>query len=410
MFGLMKINRKQLLFVLLTFCLVIAFLEFALTLAATVSPKITQLLLSPGASIHVLRTVPDDRLGYRPNPDFPGHDSKGFRNPSIPDETSIVALGDSQTYGPGVEAQDAWPRQLAFLTGNTVYSMAYGGYGPVHSLVLWEEAVSLSPDILIEAFYAGNDLFDAFNLVYNQQQFPELRTTSADVQASIRQADALEPIAQRVTRIGNRTKIGSEVFFVREFLARQSKFYGLLRRARYELMRSAQSWENAKAWAKANPSYYQVFEDDQFRTIFTSEYRLSALDLQDSRIVEGHRISLEAIRRMHSLAARDDKRFLVVLIPTKELVFQPLVHSPSLSYRTLVQNEVQIWNTTKEFLDRHGIEYVDVLPGLREQLSAGIQPYQESRDGHPNQHGHRVIAKLIHTRLQKPQAAAHKAE
>ena len=45
--------------------------------------------------------------------------------------------------------------------------MAWGGWGPVHSLILLDEAISLHPKIIIEAFYAGNDLFDAFNIVYN---------------------------------------------------------------------------------------------------------------------------------------------------------------------------------------------------------------------------------------------------
>lgn len=146
-----------------------------LGLLAFVSPRVDRLLTSPRTPNAIPHSVPDARLVLRPNPTYPGHDRKGFRNLKVPAKTHIVALGDSQTYGHGVEPEDAWPRQLESMTGKKVYSMAWGGYGPTHSLVMWDEAIALSPKIVIEAFYAGNDLFDSFNHVYNQGQLPELK-------------------------------------------------------------------------------------------------------------------------------------------------------------------------------------------------------------------------------------------
>ncbi len=35
------------------------------------------------------------------------HDARGFRNPSAPDSTTIVALGDSHTYGTSVSSEEA---------------------------------------------------------------------------------------------------------------------------------------------------------------------------------------------------------------------------------------------------------------------------------------------------------------
>ena len=171
----MKITRKKFLFTFLTFCLVITFLELFLKVASVISPRVNELLSLKKA---ISQTIPDERLGHRPIPELHGHDSKGFRNLSVPNEAKIVALGDSQTYGTGVDSQNAWPRQLEQLSGYTVYSMAYGGYGPAHSLILWEDASSLNPEIYIEAFYSGNDLLDSFNLVYNRAQLPYLKTSN----------------------------------------------------------------------------------------------------------------------------------------------------------------------------------------------------------------------------------------
>jgi hypothetical protein len=169
-------------------------------------------------------------------------------------------------------------------------------------------------------------------------------------------------------------------------------------------------WETAKAFAAAHPAYCQVFSDGQFKTVFTSEYRLSALDLGDSRIVEGLQISLRAIQSMQGLAAAKNIRFLVVLIPTKEAVFHQLWQHPSVSYRRLIENEERVWRMTKDFLEHNSIEYLDALPVLREQLAIGIQPYKVSYDGHPNEHGHKTIAKLVAAHLESPKTSQTQAE
>lgn len=412
---IMIITRKIFFFYILTFCLVIAFLELFLAVASVVSPRVNE-LLSPKAVSHTVKvvshSVPDERLGHRPNPEFHGHDSKGFRNLSVPSEAKIVALGDSQTYGVGVDSQDAWPKKLEQLSGDTVYSMAYGGYGPVHSLILWEEASLLNPEIYIEAFYSGNDLFDSFNLVYNRAQLPNLKTSNKDTEFNIRKKEKVEPIAQHVSTMfrmkKNKTEISREIVSsIKEFLSSHSKLYGLGRQAKRELFQRIRAektdcdWDLAKKFAEINSDYCQVFENEQFRTIFTSEYRLAALDLEDSRITEGYRISLESIKRMNNLAVKQKKQFVVVLIPTKELVFKELVQNPTQNYRVLIRNEELLWKTTKEFLIMHDIDFVDALPTLQDQLNRGIQPYQVSHDGHPNEYGHQAIARLLYTEILK---------
>ena len=79
--------------------------------------------------------------------------------------------------------------------------MAFGGYGPVQSLILWDEAVALQPRIVIEAFYAGNDLFDSFDIVYNEGELSDLKSGDPQLQARVRDAERSEPIAERVSQM-----------------------------------------------------------------------------------------------------------------------------------------------------------------------------------------------------------------
>jgi hypothetical protein len=131
--------------------------ELAMNLACVISPKISNLL-----SLHGATVVQDDKLGIRPNPMFPEHDAKGWRNKTVPGSATIIAMGDSQTYGTNVRSEEAWPKQLGDMVGIEAYNIACGGYCPIHTLLLLDEALRLEPKLVIEAFYTGNDLFECY--------------------------------------------------------------------------------------------------------------------------------------------------------------------------------------------------------------------------------------------------------
>src|SRR4051812_28406717 len=59
--------------------------------------------------------VRDARLGQRPRAGYADHDERGWRNPMAVQHADIVALGDSQTYGLGVQASATWPARIAAL-------------------------------------------------------------------------------------------------------------------------------------------------------------------------------------------------------------------------------------------------------------------------------------------------------
>jgi lysophospholipase L1-like esterase len=409
----MKIDKKGVVFGLVLVGLVVLFLEGTLGALARVSPRLRGLLASPWTTY----SIPDARLGHRPNPEFPGHDANGFRNPRVPQSADVVALGDSQTYGTGVEAAQAWPGQLGALTGRSVYNMSFGGYGPAHGLLYWDGAAALGPRVVLEAVYSGNDFFDCFDLVYGRGQLPELKSPEPAVQERVREAERVEPLAEHVARMfvmdsdtppaEQGWTAATEGFSPAKWIAHHSNLYGLARRARYEWSRrrapardgTKDSWESALAFARAHPGFCQPFDGGASRTVFTSTYRLSAIDQSDPRIQEGLRILLRALGRAHARAAESHVRFIVLLIPTKEAVFEEIYRDPPESYRRLMENEALARRTMTEFLDANGIEYVDALPALRAQFAAGPQPYHWNHDGHPNEHGHRAIAEAVARRL-----------
>ena len=156
---------------------------------------------NPLRSQHISRKIDDKILGHRPNPKYPEHDENGFRNEAVPQKVDIVAMGDSQTYGAGIKRP--WPQQAQDLAGAglTVYNMSFGGYGPVHSLVLLDEALELKPKVIIEAFYAGNDLFDSFNISYYFNDFDFLKTHDKQTIATIQEYENIKSLQQKIAEV-----------------------------------------------------------------------------------------------------------------------------------------------------------------------------------------------------------------
>jgi lysophospholipase L1-like esterase len=376
-------------------------------------------LLTRARTPSILR---DARLGVRPNPDFWDHDAEGYRNASVPREAFVVAMGDSQTYGTGVTRSENWPHRLQEQTGATVYSISFGGWGPTQSLLLLDRALAFKPRLVVEAFYAGNDLFDCFETVYYDRLLSNLATADPVAAEAIRAAERTEPLRKSYGRLYElvlgplprppaapaAAPPAARSRGLRSLLREHSKLYQLASLVRQLVSRRvlAGGWDEEKREAQMEPArqYLQVFESGGVRTIFTPVFRSSALDLEDPRLAEGYRIALEALLQMDSRVREARTQFLVLLIPTKELTFRDaaartLPASPN--YWRLIEMEDAVRARTMEFLGRRQIPFVDALPALREAVAAGVQPYQESVDGHPSPEGHRIIARVVAAEMER---------
>lgn len=74
------------------------------------------------------------------------------------DVLRLTALGDSFTFGHGVEAREAWPAMLeAELGGVASSNLAVTGYGTDQQLLRFEERMTeLRPDVVVLGLFAGN--------------------------------------------------------------------------------------------------------------------------------------------------------------------------------------------------------------------------------------------------------------
>ncbi|MBN1472198.1 MAG: hypothetical protein JW925_10490 [Syntrophaceae bacterium] len=405
-------SPKKIFFAGIMIVLMVLLMEFTLQIMTRISPKFDDLITSKN-TLHVL---PDATLGLRGNPEFPEHDSKGFRNKIALSHSEIVAIGDSQTYGTGVKRYQAWPQQLSKLSGKPVYNMSLGGYGSVEGLILLKtEALQLNPKYVIFMMYNGNDLIDAYDAVYNNHLYDTLKNTDSTTQAVITALQQKDPLKPKIAKITSQLWSSKPISIKTETTPsqqtrnhwnciKQMKLFRLF----FSLERSVQvTFFNKKEydWRRlTNPNQhdsglFETFESNGFRTILTPSYRKLAMDIEDPRIQEGLRISLEAIGDMKQLADSQGIQFLILLLPTKEKVFYELSSQygiePSESMQTTVKLDDDIRNRTMAYLQQHEISYINTLPILETCFKQKQQPYFIDADGHINPIGHAMIAKAV---------------
>lgn len=117
--------------------------------------------------------------------------------------TRIVAVGDSFTFGIGVDDGERFTDELARVLPNVeALNMAACGYGPDQELLVIEhEALRFSPDVVVVTSFLGNDLSDLGWKTQHQWPKPWYRLTDG----------ALEHHAPEATwfvRLRSRTYVG----------------------------------------------------------------------------------------------------------------------------------------------------------------------------------------------------------
>jgi hypothetical protein len=368
----------------------------------------------------VPQVVPDKRLGYRPNPNLPGHDSRGWRNPSPLDRADIVVIGDSHVYG------SAWPQLVGTRLHRTVYQMGVGGYGPAQYALLLDEAMAFEPKVIIAAYDYGDDIYDSYRAVYIIKDFKRFTLdtplyssfalTNVKFQQAITRAEAIDPglLRRKYLDCGKPVEVPdhrlqvvhdilaspplaplSDEGMLPRAMAFLSDHSALIKVLRKRLFPTAQVHPKAEdVWPKLCIRY----RDQALTTLFSPAYRLLVLDDTDPRIVEGERIALLAYRVMAQRCRQPQCSFYVMMIPTKENAFRARVES-SLGHQSYM---VDLWNAegraranASAFFAREHIATIDTLPLLEELIASNVNPYPEDGDIHPVEIGYDAFARAV---------------
>lgn len=374
----------------------------------------------------VPQIVPDERLGYRPNPNFRGHDSRGWRNASPLERADIVVIGDSHVYG------SAWPQKVGARLHHTVYQMGANGYGPAQYALLLDEALAFEPKVIIATYDYGDDIYDSYRFVYRIGNFKRttldtvfdssFALTNAKSHQALTRAETIDPefLRRKYLNCKNLVEVPDpRLQVVHDILAspplaplgdegmlqRASAFLTghstLIKVLRKRLFTTAEAHSNAEdVW----PKLCHRYRDQKLTTLFSSGYRKLVLDDTDPRIVEGERIALLAYRFIAQSCRPPHCFFYVMMIPTKETAFRVRIES-SLGDKPYM---VDLWNAEERaranasaFFAREHIATIDTLPFLEELIDSDVNPYPEDGDIHPVEAGYDTFARAVVERLER---------
>jgi lysophospholipase L1-like esterase len=277
-------------------------------------------------------------------------DEHGFRNPSPwPEQADIVVLGDSMAFGYGVGDDESWPAVLADRwPASRIINLGVTGAAPQQYLRIYERfGRALQPTLVLFCLFPGNDVSDA-------ERFD--RWVKAGSQGNYR-------VRAPAEQSGDSRRI------LRRMLE-ESYLVGFLRYAR----------RNAVARVSARTI---DFPDGGQLQLVPAYY--ADLEVQTKPDHPNFRMVLDAVERTRALAEKGGSHFLVLLMPTKEEVYLPLLGDeppPAPITPFLVA------------FDEAGIPYLDLTPPLQARARQGERLFFEV-DGHPNVAGYRLIGEVV---------------
>jgi hypothetical protein len=356
----------------------------------------SRLVLNPADYLNV-GMVKDPVYGAIPSPTARGgFDALGFRNRTVPKTADIIAIGDSQTYGNTATMDDSWPYALGRLLGRRVYNMGLGGYGPNQYLELLKtKALPLKPRMVICGLSVTDDFDNAFQLTYGLDYWAYLRTLPGIKVDFDTWGTGAGPAPTWLKRR-------------RVWLSQHSVIYqlvvhtGLGNRVNGEF----QIRHTAELYPGLTTSL--IIPEKHIEEAFWPKANLFGLDQDRESVREGMRITFELLKEMNEICRKNNIQFLVVVIPTKEMVFsQYLEHNPRIALNDVVDsllvNERLALDRTFKFLTDGNIPYVDPLPALQKSAGQGLFVHTAA-DTHPNKNGYRVIAESVSERLKQVEA------
>jgi lysophospholipase L1-like esterase len=361
------------------------------------------------------------RMGYIPTPATGGAlhrftfqtDAEGFRNPGVRERFDIAALGDSFTDAMTMTVEASWPARLERTLGMTVQNYGTAGFGPQQELLVLKDFVARHrPRVVVLAFFAGNDIFDA-------EAFDAFQR-SGGTQTRVQQGWRIKDVVSR-----------ADTWFVVSALRAGAHWAGSHHGSTVAAAApspSLSSWsapsrlrsaDSSRSYAEVTPSFDRGMFDlpaagRRLPFAFMPPY-LNTLNFSEPELESrmGWRLTRDAIAEMQEVSRSFGGEFAVMFVPFKSQVYLPLLERTfsadalrsSLSFyleafgrevdvKRLSANRLAQNHMMRRFCEQAGIPFVDATPALERLVQSGENAYFPD-ESHLNEAGEAVLADTI---------------
>jgi len=328
----------------------------------------------------------DEMLGWVPKPNAEGIyvmsdsktqieiNSKGMRDKSYdykkPEGIKrIVVLGDSFTWGYGVEEKNIFTEILEdeLLKNIQVINMGVSGYGNDQELLfLKKDGIRYDPDLVVVAFYIGNDITNNINTAQYNHPKPMYVLDNEDNKLILTNIPVPQKEEWMEVEVKNNDNVTLLLFFKR-FMAHHSHAYAFIS----DRIVHSQNLLNL---------FKKIGIADK-RTMPRGE---QALKHQLELNYTGWELTRAILKEIDTVVKTNNAKTFVVIIPTREQVSKNW--------------DSEINGALVDFGKENNITVLDLLPEFREHAQSDEQLYFKI-DGHWNANGHKLAAELIYDKL-----------
>jgi hypothetical protein len=306
---------------------------------------------------------------------------EGFRETTNLDGHKVLALGDSFTFGWGVDQGRTWVELLERSIGEPIFNMGMQDSSPKQEFLLLEHVIDSQKldfrgGVLLWMIFEGNDLIDSY--------------------------DDLHPVQKSVSTSGGlfRDTILETLRDLPAMVRQESVF------ARFKDGRATFSDRGEENRTKAHyvidgiPSPYPLYVSPQFGAKLFASYQIKGAQ-RSEQYVDSHpnRLALETtFERMKSLAHRAGFRVVVIIAPSG-----PRLHGaefedfPTLSERSYFNILIS------RLAGQYGFEIVNLEESLRPYATKELLHFRD--DDHWNERGHMAVADILSGFLRSRNAA-----
>lgn len=276
----------------------------------------------------------------------------------LPENTDSDALfiGDSMTFGYYLNKNQAFPDLFGGLTKTTAINLGVPNTWPPQYNRMLEVGIRYEPEVVFYGLFANDFMYD---------EPVEIRDLQKDFAPLVMPQDHSLYF-----------KHWSYKQAIRAWLKRWTDYLVILQLLKLR----TQPFYVAKQFRSREKGNDYAF--------VSKEYWEPMLSWKNKLVQDGTALTIEAVKKAQAFSKSQNIRFVVTLIPSKEMVYGPYSHLKDKIYDPAFD---ETYDHAAEGLRKYGIEVIDLREPLRAAAQRGEKLYF-SIDGHLNEKGHLYVA------------------
>ena len=317
----------------------------------------------------------------------------------------IIVIGDSMTFGWGVEAHDTYPKVLERMLNETakdiefeVINISKFGSGPLHfSQFLEYIGLKYQPDLVVVTFFPGNDLSDDLNTSFksglSNRIISFLKRNFYSSFFILSRAQRLRTVFQDMNKIKAPTVPFNKKHL--QQLADQANVPLDIIEKRLEDVDQRIITNAVISYKNGNRYFFFLLEVFlQNPSVLKEEYDLSSPKWQS-----GWERNRYAYKKINYLCSKNSAEMMIITVPASFQInkyYLSEIRKYGVELDDTVLEESNAQKEMHRFCSKEGIQLLDLQSAFKKDT--GHQFYYVA-DGHWNREGHLLAAQVVYNKL-----------